>query len=181
MSDAHVAAAAFASALLDPAASVPPGLRAWNGSDVARRFAVHRNNVVGALVRSLADNFPVVRALVGPEFFGAMAADFVRSQPPRSPVLALYGAGLPCFIATFMPARELPWLAGVARLEWARVEACHAADAPALDAAHAAVALAQPERTGELRPRLHPAARLVRSAHPVVSLWAAHHGEGDLG
>ena len=40
----------WAAALLDPERPPPPGLRAWNGSDPARRFAVHRNNVVASLV-----------------------------------------------------------------------------------------------------------------------------------
>lgn len=172
--------AAFAAALLDPGMVPPRGLRAWNGSDVARRFAVHRNNVVGSLVQALAEGFPVVQALVGPEFFGALAAEFVRRQPPRSPVMADYGAELPEFIERFAPARSLPYLADVARLERARLEACHAADAALLCAADVAGALADPERIGELRLRLHPAARLVVSPHPIVSLWAAHQGEGAL-
>lgn len=85
------AQAALAAALLDPRVSCPGGLRAWNGSDPDRRFAVHRNNVVSSLIEAMAETFPVVRALVGPEFFHAMAGVFVRQHPPRSRVLAHYG------------------------------------------------------------------------------------------
>jgi len=170
----------FAAALLDPELPCPAGLRGWNGADPARRFAVHRNNVVASLVQALADTFPVVQALVGPEFFRAMAAVFVRGHPPASPQLHRYGGELPAFIEGFAPAAGLPYLADVARLELARVAACHAADAEPLSSADAARVLACGERVGELRLLLHPALRWLASPHPVVSLWAAHQGEGAL-
>lgn len=170
----------FARALLDPRLPCPPGLRAWNGSDPARRFAVHRNNVVASLADALADTFPVVQELVGEEFFRAMATVFVRAHPPASPLVHRYGGDLPAFIEGFAPARGLPYLADVARLELARVQACHAADAPPLSPAAATHALASGEQVGALRLVPHPAARWLASAHPVVSLWAAHQGEGRL-
>ncbi|HEY0823832.1 MAG TPA: DNA-binding domain-containing protein, partial [Ramlibacter sp.] len=74
----------FARALLDAQLPCPGGLRAWNGSDPARRFAVHRNSVVASLADALADTFPVVQALVGEAFFRAMAVSFVRARPPSS-------------------------------------------------------------------------------------------------
>jgi hypothetical protein len=170
----------FAAALLDPNAACPPGLRAWNGSDPARRFAVHRNNVVASLVDALADTFPVVQALVGDEFFRAMAQLFVRRQPPASPLLHRYGGELPAFIESFAPAAGVPYLADVARLEFARVQACHAADAQPLSPVAADAALSCGERIGQLRLALHPAVHLVGSPHPVVAIWAAHQGEGEL-
>lgn len=170
----------WAAALLDARLPMPAGLRTWNGSDPAPRFAVHRNNVLASLVNALADTFPVVQVLVGPEFFRALALGFVREHPPRSPVLAQYGDAFPAFVAQFEPAQSLPYLADVARLELARVQSCHAADAIPLSAADAAAALACGERIGALRLQLHPALRLVEARHAIVSLWAAHQGEGVL-
>ena len=85
----------WAQALLDPEADCPPGLTTWNSSDPATRFAVYRNNVVCSLVDGLAAAFPVVQALVGEDFFRAMAAVFVRRAPPRSPVLLATVRALP--------------------------------------------------------------------------------------
>jgi hypothetical protein len=172
--------AAFAAALLDPDLPCPPGLRAWNGSDPVRRFAVHRNNVVASLVDALADTFPVVQSLVGAQFFRAMAAAFARAHPPASPLLHRYGGELPAFIEGVAPARRLPYLADVARLEHARVAACHAVDAEPLCRAQLAPFLACGERVGQLRFVPHPALRWLASPHPVASLWAAHQGEGKL-
>jgi hypothetical protein len=172
--------AAFASALLDPALPAPAALRAWNGSDPARRLAVYRNNVLGSLVDALADTFPVTQQLVGDEFFRAMAAAFVRSAPPRTRLLAFYGEALPGFIAGFAPAASLPYLADVARLEMARVRAFHAADAAPVAQHRVAQVLADPGRTDQLRFGLHPSVGVLASDFAVVSLWAAHQGTDDL-
>lgn len=168
------APADFAAVLLAPSFACPPGLKTWNGSDPEKRFAVYRNNVIVGLVDALADSYPVVQALVGDEFFRAMAAEFVRASPPRSPVLAWYGAGFADFIADFPPAAGLPYLTDVARLEWLRVEAWHAADAAPLPNEALSDLLAEAHTLPITRFTLHPALRVMRSAHPVVSLWAAH-------
>ncbi|MBI5275809.1 MAG: putative DNA-binding domain-containing protein [Burkholderiales bacterium] len=172
--------AAIAATLLAPWERCPPGLRAWNGSDPAQRLDVHRNNVVVSLVAALGETFPVVRELVGEEFFGAMAAVFVRSNPPRSRVLAHYGRGFTEFVAEFEPVEHLPFLADVAALEMARLEALHASDAEPLspEAAHAALVAAQ--SSGDARIVLNPSLQVVGSRHAVVSIWAAHQGQGKL-
>lgn len=164
----------FASALLNPELPCPPGLRTWNGSDPATRFAVYRNNVVVSLIDALADTYPVVQALVGEEFFRAMAGVFARAHPPRSRVMAYYGDSFAEFIAAFAPAASVPYLADVARLEMARVLAYHAADAEpvATDALHAA--LADPQQLVALRLVLHPSVQVITSEFAVLSIWAAH-------
>jgi len=168
--------AVFASALLDAERAPPAGLKAWNGSDPTRRFNVHRNNVMASLIEALASTFPVAQALVGVEFFRAMARIFVVGSPPVSRVLIEYGKDFPDFIAGFVPAAGLPYLADVARLEYCRVESFHAADAVALDAQAFQTLQASPDTLFALRVQLHPACRLVRSRHAAFSIWAAHQG-----
>ena len=171
---------AFTAALLDPALPLPAGLVAWNGSDAGVRFAVHRNNVVVSLVAALADTFAVVRELVGEEFFTAMARLYVAEQPPCSPVLARYGDGFADWVARFEPAAAVPYLADMARLERARVRAYHAADAPVLAADAIAAQLADPPQLPQARLLLHPSVTVITSPYAVVSLWAAHQGQGRL-
>lgn len=170
----------FAAALLDPGLPCPGAVRAWNGSDPLRRFNVHRNNVASSLAAALADTFPVVQELVGREFFRAMAGVFVREHPPASPVLVRYGERFPAFIGGFAPAASVPYLADVARLEFARLESLHAADAPSLPAEDLAAALQAGERAGELQIALHPSLRLVGAQFAAISIWAAHQGAGEL-
>ncbi|MCP5153596.1 MAG: putative DNA-binding domain-containing protein [Ectothiorhodospiraceae bacterium] len=158
----------LATALRAGAGAVPDFLR---GGD-ARRFAVHRNNVHRALGDALADAYPVVRRVVGDAFFRAAAHEFRRAESVRAPSLALYGAGFADFLERFAPAASVPWLADLARLERARLEASLAADAPALAPTRlAAIGEAQ---LPDARLVPHPAARLVRSLHPIVALHGAH-------
>lgn len=177
------AEAQFAAALLDAERTPPPGLVTWNGSDPAPRFAVYRNNVVASLTAALADTFEVVRQLVGEAFFATLARHFVAAHPPRSPRLAEYGAALPAFIERFVaqhaPADALPYLSDVARLEYARVQAAHEADAAVLSAAAVAARLADPAALPGARLALHPSLRVLVSAHAVASLWAAHQADSD--
>ena len=104
----------FAAALLDPDLAVPAGLTAWNGSDPAQRFRVYRNNVIVALIDALAGTFEVTQELVGENFFHAMARRYAYAHPPRSRLMAVYGASFPAFIETFPPTAGLPYLADVA-------------------------------------------------------------------
>jgi hypothetical protein len=175
----HCAQATFAAALMDPALACPPGLRAWNGSDPTARLAVYRNNVISSLIDALAETFPVCQALVGEEFFRAMASVFVRQSPPRSRILAHHGAEFPAFIQAFEPVQTVPYLADVARLEALRVRAYHAADAEPVAAEAVSLALASGERTAELLLSVHPCVSVVVSPYAVVSVWAAHQGDAD--
>jgi hypothetical protein len=168
------AQATWAQALLDPAQTVPNGLVTWNHSDPGRRLAVHRNNVVVSLVDALAQTFPVTQQLVGEAFFRAMAQVFVRTHPPRTRVLARYGHELPGFVAQFPPAAGLPYLADVARLEWQRLQALHAADARPLDATSLSALMQDTTALPALRWQLTPSLHLLRSPHAAVSIWAAH-------
>jgi hypothetical protein len=167
-------------ALLDPTLPTPAGLRVWNGSDPAARFAIHRNHLRVSLTSALAQSYPVTRTLVGEPFFNAMAWQFIRQAPPRLPMLACHGAALPNFIDSFAPAATLPYLADVARLEWLRIEACHAADAVELPTASLTRQLQQPATLARLKITFQPSVRLLTSRHAVVSIWAAHQGRGDL-
>lgn len=160
---------AFAAALLDPQKSVPPSIVDPRGQPCTRRFGVYRNNVHVGLVGALSESFPAVRQLVGEAFFLAMTVEYVRIDPPRSPIMATYGAGFPEFIARFEPAAVLPYLADVARIEQAWVEVYHAADAEPVDPAKLAALPA--DVLPHLRFAMHPSLRVIRSEHSALSIW----------
>jgi hypothetical protein len=168
----------FADALLDADRPIPRGIMVHNAAVPARRFAVYRNNVVTGLVKALRSRFPVVEKIVGEEYFAAMARLFLTAQPPRSPLLATYGDGFPAFVAAFEPARELPYLADVARLEAARTRAYHAADATPLGAER--FATLDSGVAGDIRIDMHPSIEIVRSHYPIVTIWAMNSGEQAL-
>jgi len=166
---------AFAGALLDPDMAEPDCVAALDSRPAGRRFDVYRNNVTVSLVNALADTYPAVQRIVGREFFRAMARVHVRQSPPASPLLFEYGRAFADFIDGFEPARDLPWLGDVARIERAWLDAYHAADELPL-AADRLTALA-PEQLEAARFVAHPATRIVRSAFPAVSIFAANRDE----
>jgi hypothetical protein len=168
----------FALALLDIAQPIPSGIITDNAAIPPRRFAVYRNNVAVGLANALKSRFPVVEKIVGEEFFAAMAGIFVMEKPPRTPVLATYGDEFAGFIATFEPARKLSYLADVARLEAARTRAYHAADATPFGVAEFEALDAS--AVGSVRVDLHPSAEIVRSPHPIVTIWTMNSGKRDL-
>lgn len=156
--------AAFHAALWAP--QTPPGLA---GDDVSLRFSVYRNNVQHGLTRAIAARFPVVERLVGAEFLAAMARVFAARHPPRTPVIQEWGEGFSAFLATFPPVAGLPYLPDVARLEWLRGQAVHAADAPTIDPE--ALTRFQPDT---LRLVLAPSVSAFASRWPALTIWAAN-------
>lgn len=171
---------AFAAALLDTQLPCPEGLCSTNGADPASRFAVYRNNVQSSLINALADSYPVVEQLVGTDFFRAMAAFFIHDNPPASPLLSQFGEGFAEFIERFEPARSVPYLADVARLEQLRTRAYHAADASTVRAEQITAALTAAQGLSELRFELHPSLHLLDSDYAVVAIWAAHQRDASL-
>lgn len=169
-------AATFAACLLDPAREAPESIAAPGGGRAAKRFAVYRNNVAASLVNALADIYPAVAKIVGEEFFRAMALVFARSSPPRSRVLSEYGREFPDFIADFEPAARMPYLADVARLERAWLDAFHAADAQPLDLR--ALGELAPDELASACFVPHPAMRLLRSRYAAISIVEANRGDG---
>lgn len=160
----------FAEALLDRTRPVPADVTSWTGTAPVKRYGVYRNNVATGLARALAARFPVTEKIVGEEFFTAMARDFVLAHPPTSPVLLHYGADFAGFVADFAPAANLPYLADIVRLEDAQTRAYHARDIAPIESN--VLTRITPERMSGLSFRFHPAACIVRSSFPIVTIWS---------
>ena len=159
---------AFVATLLDDGAmAAPPPWAEQPG------FLVYRNTIRRACIDALRANYPTVEQLVGKAWFGEAAALFVAAHPPQDAVLARYGEAFAEFLAAFAPARELPYLAGVAQLDRCWTESHLAADAPVLVASH--LATLSPDGLAGLRLLPHPAARWLSFASmPVGTIWRRH-------
>lgn len=146
---------------------LPLGLTARHAEEVERRFAVYRNNVAVGLMEALATRFPVIQRLVGEAFFAAMARLYAETDRPKTPILHEWGEGFAGFLQGFPPLAAYPYLGDVARIEYARGRAFHAADALPVDPTR--LASADPDR---VRLTLHPSVTLLALSHPAVSIWA---------
>lgn len=134
-----------------------------------RRLQVYRNNRLLSLTGALKAVYPVVNRLVGDGFFDYASAQYIAHHPSRSGDLHEFGQFFAAFLETFAPATELVYLPDVARLEWAYHQIFHAARHSPLDLA--ALAQVPTSRQGELHFQLHPAARLLESAFPILRIW----------
>jgi len=168
-------AASFAPALLDPARHTPEIVTGPNGKAANRRYDVYRNNVIVSLIEALAAVYPAVQRITGPDFFRAMARFHVRNHPPASPLLFEYGRDFPEFIEAYEHAQDMPWLADVARIERAWLDAYHARDAAPL--APTRLSAIAPERLADAVFIPHPAMRIVRSPFAAVTIFAANRGD----
>lgn len=171
----HEAQQGFAEALTDPTAPVPTALARCPSVADTRRFAVYRNNVAVGLIAALWDSFPVTARLVGDDFFQSMARAYWPLHLPTSPMLSRWGDNFPDFIAAFAPARTVPYLADIARLEAAWNRSYHSREAAPLDLS--ILCRLTPEEFGEAVLHFHPSTRLVCSEYPIAAIWAAHQRE----
>lgn len=135
------------------------------------RLDIYANMYFYRLLDCLAEDFPKVRAAVGPAHFHNLVTDYLLRHPSEHPSLRFLGRRLPEFIRDQPPAAEFPFLADLARLEWARADVFDAADAVPLS--RAALARLPQERAGESRFTLIPAFALLRLDHEVVRFWRA--------
>lgn len=169
---------AFAGALLQ----APDAVLAGTTPAFARQaaFAVYRNNVAAACIDALAANYPTVHQIVGDPWFRDAAGVFLRSHPPEESRLSFHGAAFATFLDAFEPAWELPYLAGVARLDRFWTEAHLAADAPVLEIS--ALSSWGPDRLVAEVLVPHPAARWAQFAEaPVFTIWRRHREASDIG
>jgi hypothetical protein len=136
-----------------------------DGFSAAERLRIYRNTCRSVLVETLRMTYPAVDRLVGRDFFDMAAGQFIGAHPPRSGYLNEYGGAFADFLAALGPASALPYLADVARFEWALGVAANAVDAPVLEPG--SLAALDPECHATLRFEPHPSVRFLALAYPA--------------
>lgn len=125
---------------------------------------IYRNNVHHAHSGALAALYPAVQALVGEDYFGSIARQFAHYSPPKSAILAAYGAEFADMLTLRPELSQFPYLPDVARLEWAINEAFHAQGVAAL----------RPENALTLFDAGHVTFRLIESLRMVAARFPVH-------
>lgn len=137
------------------------------GAGGAPRMAVYRANAFGNWSAALAGAYPIVRRIVGANFFDVLARDFAYAFPSANGDLHQYGAQLARFLGTYEGALDLPYLPDVARMEWLAHRAYYAPDPAPFD-------FSRPTDV-----RLAPSCGLLVSRWPLARIWQAHQEGGD--
>jgi len=162
----------FAAALEDAGRAAATALFRGAGGGSTSRIAVYRGNVHANRTKALASAYPVVRKIVGDEFFDATAREFSRAFASTSGDLNRYGERFAEFLERFPHVADLPYLPDVARLEWFVHRAHFAADPAPFDPSP--LARLAPEDLSALRVKLAPACALLESAWPLARIWEIH-------
>lgn len=139
---------------------------------------IYRGNYTENHIQALADTYEHVVALVGTAYFRQLGLRYLRSHPSRSGDLNFYGEHFSEFLETRLPSapggKTLPYLADMARLDWARLKSLTAAgsnpptltDLPTLSA----------QQQAHSRLQLNRSCTLLRSEFPLYSLWCLASG-----
>lgn len=147
--------------LLANATELPRVLTAGPQLSALERLSIYHRAYRARLVECLADDYPALRATVGPTRFTEIVHDFVDRHPSHSPNLNGYGRPF----SSFLGERGEVYLSELARLEWALVEVIHAPAAEPLSLAD----LSQLPVEAWASARLAPSntVRLLSFTHPV--------------
>lgn len=143
-----------------------------NAQRAEHGLALYRGNLAATWNKALASAFPVLNALVGDEFFAALARAYGRSHPSSAGDLNRYGAGFADFLDSFAPVAPYPYFPDMARCEWALHLAHYAPDLDGITSN--ALATLNTAQFGRAVLRLHPACQLIASRWPIVEIWQAH-------
>ncbi len=153
-----------------------PGVVAgWlrDGPRFQRGLQAYRANAGAVAERALGAAFPTLVQLLSEASFAALARAFWHAEPPQRGDVAEWGAALPAFIEGDAQLATEPYLADVARLEWALHAAERAADAGPVTG----MALLGAYDPAVLHLALQPGTALLSSPHPIVTLWHAHRSD----
>jgi hypothetical protein len=133
------------------------------------RLAVYSNAYRIRLADALGDNMPHLRELLGEDGFGAVAARYIDAHPSQFASIRWFGDRL---------AQELershsgqPWVAELARWEWALATSFDSQDARTVGIE--ALATVAPGDWGELRLEFHPSVQQLELMTNAQALFKA--------
>lgn len=147
-------------------------LESWvepHGLTAGERLQIYRNMVFNTLSGALKTSYPSVLRLVGTDCFDGAAARYIANVPSPSGNLQDFGQAFPDFLATMPETVELPYLADIAQLEWARQASYLAAEARPI-ALECLTSLEEEELAAAVF-TLHPSAHLIDSQYPILDIW----------
>jgi hypothetical protein len=149
-----------------------------DGIGARTRVGIYRNNVQAAFCKTLELEFPVIRRLVGSDYFELLAREFQRAHPSTSGDLHPIGTLFSTYLRQRFETSDYRYLADVAELEWAYQESLVAAELPAFDPL--ILQRIPVSQYDQLRFTLQASCRLVRTRFPVIRIWSANQPEVEL-
>ena len=173
----------FRETIFDPAALDGDfrGVFKTGGVSPENRMKVYRNNVMKSLTGAVTAVYPIIEKLTGAEFLKTAVTKYVTENPPDQGNLNFYGATFADFLENYEPARDLPYLPDLARMEWAWECATLADDDTPMKPETLQTVPEHETPTLRLKPRA--SVHLIESAFPldrIVDFCRTERPEGTL-
>ncbi len=143
-------------------------------------LSVYRNGYLRTCTDGLAANYPVVRAIVGNDYFRDLARAYVDQYPPTRSTLVGYGERLTDFIRQREGENGLDYLADAAAIDAAWLESYFAAEGLPLAPADIEHMGAKDTDVTAVGVHLTPHVQLVQIEHSIVDTWAMLRDHGEL-
>jgi hypothetical protein len=161
----------FQRALVNAEAPRPVGVLGGARESMERMFDIYRRAYLVRLVDSLGVDFPGLKALLGEVEFARLARAYLRAHPSSYRSIRWVGSSLTAFAAGDPSFSGDPWIADMARVDWALA---HAFDAPDREPASLADLIGVPaEFWGSLRLDFHPSLTVFSVSTPVADARSA--------
>ena len=94
--------------------------------DPGNGMKVYRSNLIFGMLQALKDTYPFCLALLGENNFNFLGREYFYAHPSTHPDLTYYGESLGDFLSKRPEIKAWPFLADVAKLEWALDRAFYA-------------------------------------------------------
>jgi hypothetical protein len=153
-----------------------------NGLDPKQRLQIYENNVILTLADALASNFPVIKRLVGQDFFNFIARKYIIDNLPQTPLLMKYGDSFPDYLTKITALSDYPYMQNIADLEINWRNSYHAREHSALTRDEFWKILLSKEydfQKNEVSIEFIPSLNLVKSAYPIDQIWSNNQLDND--
>lgn len=150
-------------------AAIVAAVKATPAVPAAIRLGVYSNAYRIRLAEALAANMPRLKELLGDEQFGTVAAAYVDAHPSQFASIRWFGDRLAQVLAQSHPSQ--PWLAELARWEWALAASFDASDATPVGVE--CLATVAPDAWAGLQLQFHPSVQFLELATNAQALFKA--------
>jgi hypothetical protein len=161
----------FQEFLLRESGAVHGHISAAGRAPVVTRLNLYSRAYHVRLREGLASNYPAVAKVLGEADFAELAEEYIAAHDSRFFSIRFYGHALAHFVASEPSYKSVPFLADLARWEWAMAEVFDAADADSIDASE--LTDWQPAEWASLRVTFHPSVRLMSLIWNAPQIWQA--------
>jgi hypothetical protein len=161
----------FQSFLLTGSAEIEKRVVGTQRVPIATRLAIYGDGYRSRLIETLESHYPALLALIGAESFESLGRAYVQAHDSSFASIRFYGGELDALLAVLPDYASQPWLAELARFEWAMNAVFDAADAPSIGVQ--ALGQVAPENWATLGFDVHPAVRRLDLAWNAPALWRA--------